>query len=63
MLRAVRGMRQGFSDHHHVLYRVRLADILVKRRVAVTGVRRIRKKLRGHQYKKDMLGVLSISAE
>ena len=56
-------MRQGFSDHHHVLYRVRLADILVKRRVAVTGVRRIRKKLRGHQYKKDMLSVLSISAE
>ena len=51
-VRAVREMGQGLSDHHVVLYRVRLVGAWIKRRKVVVGARRIiSEKLREYQYK------------
>ena len=50
-VRAVKGMGQGFSDHHFVLCKVKLVGGLEFQGEVVTGTRRIRnEKLREHQY-------------
>ena len=51
-VRAVRGMGRGLSDHHVVLYKVRLVGAWIKRRKVVVEARRIRsKKLKEYQYR------------
>ena len=51
-VRIVGGMERGLSDHHVVLYKIRLVGTWIKRRKVVVGSRRIRsKKLREHQYR------------
>ena len=53
------GMGRGLSDHHVVLYKVKLVGAWIKRREVVNGVRRSRsEKLRKHQ--KDILGILRV---
>ena len=48
----MRGMGQGLSDHHVVLYKARLVGVWIKRREVVVGGRRITNtKLREHQYR------------
>ena len=37
----MRGMGQGLSDHHVVLYNVRLVGVWIKRRDVAVGTRRI----------------------
>ena len=49
-VRAVRGMRQGLSNHHVMLSKVRLVGSWIKRREVVDGARKIgSEKLREHQ--------------
>ena len=51
-VRAIRGMRQGLSDHHVVLCKVRLVGPWIKRREVAVRARRIRsEKLREHLYR------------
>ena len=53
-VRVVKGMGQGLSDHHVVLYKFRLVGVWIKRREVVVRARRIRsKKLREHQYREE----------
>ena len=52
VVRAVRGMGRGFSDHYVVLCKVRLVEEWIKRREVVVGARRIRsEKLGKHQHR------------
>ena len=45
-------MGQRFSDHHVVLYKVRVVEAWTKRRVVMVGARSIRsEKLREHKYR------------
>ena len=51
VVRAMRGMGQGLSDHYVALCKVRLVDTWVTRREVVNGNRRITsEKLREHLY-------------
>ena len=51
-VKVVRGMARGLSDHHVVMYKVRLVGSWVKTRGVVVGVRRIRsEKLKENQYR------------
>ena len=43
-VRVVRGMGQGLTDHHVVLYKVRLVGEWIKNRDMVAGARRIKSK-------------------
>ena len=48
----MRGIGRGLSDHHVVLYKVRLIGAWIKRREVVVESRGIRsEKLREHQYR------------
>ena len=52
VVRAVRGMGQGISDHHVVLCKLRLVGTWIKRREVVDGALRIKsEKLREHHYR------------
>ena len=45
-------MGRRLSDHHVVLFKVRLVGVWIKRREVVVGARRIRsEKLREHRYR------------
>ena len=51
-MRSVRGMGRGISDHHVVLWKVRLVGTLIKRREVLDRTRKIiSEKLREHQYR------------
>ena len=53
-VRAVTGIGQAISDHHVVLYKVRLVGTWIKRREVMDRARRIRsEKLREHQYREE----------
>ena len=55
----MRGMGHGLSDCYVVLCKFRLVGAWIKRREVVGGARRIRsEKLREHQHRDDMLGLL-----
>ena len=46
-MRAMRGIGQGLSDHHVLLFKVRLVGAWINRREVVVGSRRIRSEKQG----------------
>ena len=44
-MRVVRGMGEGLSDHHVVLFEVRLVRPWIKRREVADGAKRIRREI------------------